>query len=96
MRTPPSWFVRELKRINRHFSVRWHPSKGAWSIDEGVRWSVYRGLREGAPVYTIGRRPLRGLYFSDLGSGVLDMIKRADPRRFRTVEDLVEGLGIDR
>lgn len=95
-RTPPAWFVRKLREINRHFSVAWNPNRGKWMIQEGVRWTTYQNTRNGAPVYRMHRRPTPALYVAELGSHVLDIVRRNDPRRYRNIDDMIDVLGIDK
>lgn len=96
MRKPPRWFVKALQRLNRHFTVRWVESKQLWAINEGVRWSQFQGFHQGSALYTVGRRPLLGIYVPELGSRVLELVKSRDPRRYRSIEAMVKGMNIDR
>jgi hypothetical protein len=92
----PSWFVRALRSINRHFGVRWSGLHKAWEITEDVPWSRYEADLKGAPVFAIRRRPQPALRFSHLGSGCLDIVRRNDPRRFKDVQAMIDGLNIDK
>lgn len=96
MPVPPRWFVKKLKELNRHFSVRWVESKRLWAINEGVRHSIYQGRHKGSAVYRIGRRPLLGIYVPELGSRVLHLIKSRDPRRYSTIEKMRVAMNIDK
>src|SRR2546423_1688825 len=95
-RTPPRWFDRLLKALNPRFTAVWIESRKQWAINEDVRWMTYQGRHDGAAVYRIGRRPVRGIYVEELGSRVIDLLKSRDPRRYRTLEGVIEGMGIDK
>jgi hypothetical protein len=94
-RIAPVWFTRKLRSINRHFVARWHDDKGLWSIDENVRWSTFSGFHDGAAVYRLRRRPARGIYVRELGHEALQLVRRQDPRRFKSMADVIKGLNID-
>lgn len=96
MPTPPSWFVRELKRINPHFGVRWSAKKACWEITEAVRTAALVATVEGAPVFRMDRRPESALRFKELGERCLAYVRRNDPRRYNSVQKMVEALGIDK
>lgn len=94
-RKAPSWFVRALKALNPHFSVEWDSQHKLWAVKEAVRHSSLVASLEGAPVYRIGRRPETALRFADVGSRLLDYVRRNDPRRYRSVEQMIKKLRID-
>ena len=95
MRTAPSWFVRALRALNPHFSVKWDARGKVWMVQESVRHSTQVATLQGAPVFRIHRRPETALRFADLGSRLLDYVRRNDPRRYRSVEQMVNKLRID-
>lgn len=95
MRTPPAWFVKCLKGINPNFSVSWRENRGKWAIMEGVRTSVHVGNINGSPVYKISRRPEPALFVSSLGSKVLDYVQRNDPRKYKSLQEMIDALDID-
>jgi hypothetical protein len=94
-RKAPAWFVRALKALNPHFSVEWDQTHKLWAVREAVRHSSLAAEVEGAPVYRIRRRPETALRFAELGSRLLDYVRRNDPRRYRSVEHMVKKLRID-
>jgi hypothetical protein len=94
-RKAPSWFVKALKGLNPHFSVEWDRAREVWAVKEAVRHSSLVADVEGAPVYRIHRRPETALRFTTLGSRLLDFVRRNDPRRYSSVEQMVKKLRID-
>jgi hypothetical protein len=96
MPTPPAWFVKSLRAINPHFGVRFCARRRTWEITEAVRTSKCVATLEGAPVFRIDRRPEGALRFKELGERCLAYVRRNDPRRYRSVEAMVESLGIDK
>lgn len=94
-RKVPAWFAKALKAVNPHFSVEWDAAQGLWAIKESVRHSTLVTSVEGAPVYRIHRRPETALRFAGIGSKLLDYVRRNDPRRYRSVEQMVAKLRID-
>lgn len=94
-RKVPSWFAKALKAVNAHFTVEWDAAQGLWAVKESVRHSTLAAVVEGAPVYRIRRRPETALRFAELGSKLLDYVRRNDPRRYRSVEQMVKQLRID-
>ncbi len=96
MPTAPSWFVRELKRLNPHFGVRFSEKHGSWEITESVRTSKQIASVEGAPVFLMHRRPETALRFKGLGERCLAYVRRNDPRRYNSVQQMVDKLGIDK
>lgn len=96
MPTPPAWFVKELKRLNPHFGVRFSEKHKLWEITEAVRTSQQIASFEGAPVYKMHRRPETALRFKDLGERCLSFVRRNDPRRYNSIQKMVDALGIDK
>jgi hypothetical protein len=92
---PPAWFVRKLRELNPHFIVRWDFSRGRWAIMEAVRDCRHVAYHKGAAVYRLHRRPEPSLFFQGLGSKVLEYVRKNDPRRFRSVQQMVDELKID-
>ncbi len=95
MRKAPSWFVKALKALNPHFTVAWDEAQGLWAVRESVRSSALISEIDGAPVYRIKRRPETALRFAGLGSRLLDHVRRNDPRRYSSVQQMVKKLRID-
>ena len=91
MPKPPPWFLRKLKAINPYFGVEWDGRKNTWAITEGVRHVTVAG----AGIFVMRRRHEPALRFKGLGSRVLEYVRRNNPRRFSSVKNMVDGLGID-
>lgn len=96
MPAAPSWFIRELKRLNPHFGARWSDKQKLWEITEAVRTSKQIASVEGAPVFLMHRRPETALRFKELGERCLAYVRRNDPRRYNSVQKMVDKLGIDK
>lgn len=96
MPTAPAWFVRELRRINPHFGVRFNIKKACWEITEAVRTAAQVASVGGAPVFRMDRRPETALRFKELGEKCLAYVRRNDPRRYSSVQQMVDKLGIDK
>lgn len=95
-RQAPTWFVRALAALNPHFSVEWDQKHSLWAIKESVRHSsLVMSTPEGAPVFRMHRRPETALRFADLGSRLLQHIRKNDPRRYRDISQMVKQLRID-
>lgn len=94
-RTPPGWFLRKLKAIDGRYTARWSDAKNRWIIQERVPWATYVGISEGRPIYRTFHKHLRIIYAAELGSHVLEWVKRACIRRFETVDQMVKELNID-
>ena len=92
MPRPPSWFLSKLKAINPYFGVEWDDRKNIWAITEGVRHVSVAG----AGIFVMRRRNEPALRFKELGSRALEYVRRNNPRRFRSVQQMVDGLGIDK
>lgn len=93
--TAPAWFVRKLKALSPHFDVKWDERRQKWAILEWVRWSTYVSDIDGAPVLRRHRRPMPALYVAGLGSRVIEWVRRNDPRRFRSMREMIDKLDID-
>lgn len=95
-RTPPAWFVRKLRALDKAFMVKWDDVKSRWVISEGVPWAV-RVCTDPVCITTTYPRPHRLFWVAgDLGSHVLDWVKRSMTRRFETVEQMTRELDIDK
>lgn len=73
----------------------WDEKQNLWAVQESVRHSQLVTSIEGAPVYRMHRRPETALRFADVGSRLLDSVRRNDPRRYNSVQQMVKKLKID-
>lgn len=96
MPIPPAWIVRKLKEINPRFGIAWDDTRKMWTITEEVRRVEQVAEVDGAPVFKMHRRAETALRFKGLGSKMLDYVRRNDPRKYRSVVQMVEKLGIDK
>jgi len=88
------WFLRKLRAIDSSFSVHWDDKISRWIISEGVPWAVRVCV---APLlYTTHRRKQRIVFAAELGSHVLEWVKRSLMRRFETVDQMVKEMEIDK
>lgn len=94
-RTPPQWFSAKLKAIDRRLDVYWHAPIERWVIAERVPRVSFVGHREGMALYRFFHRPERVFLFDELGSGILDYLRRVDMKRFGSVSEMVEALDLD-
>lgn len=95
-RTPPRWFEAKLRAINRKLRVRWEIYKNMWVIEESVPWAVDKGRFGAGRFYSGKRHWMRVVYAQDLGSRILDYVRRVDMRRFSSMERMIEELEIDK
>lgn len=94
-RKAPAWFVRKLKDIDRRLMVIWDDARHCWAICEKYPTVKFRGIGRGIRVYQMLARPERRFSFKDLGTGILDYIRRVDTRRFDSVDGMIAALDID-
>jgi hypothetical protein len=95
-RTPPSWFIRKLKAIDRRLTAEWKEGLERWVIAERVRWGVFSGIHEGQSLYYVKTRTPRVFYVEELGTHVLEWLRRADMRRFKTIDQMEEELEMNK
>lgn len=62
---------------------------------EAVRWSRQEAHLNGAAVYQLSRRPEPALYCGKLTHKVLEYVRRNDPRRYKSVQEMIEVLDLD-
>lgn len=94
-RTPPRWFTDKLKAVDRRLDVFWHDGLERWVITERVPRAVFVGARSDMALYHIRGRGDRVFIIEDLGSRILDFLRRNDMTRFGTVEEMVKALDLD-
>lgn len=100
-RTAPPWFIRKLKAIDPCLDVEWRenlgPDKlGRWMVGERLRWSVFTGFGpDGSPVYHVRSRLVRVIFAEELGSRVLDWLRRLRINRFDTVDQMDDELDME-
>ena len=93
-RQPPSWFVAKLKAIDRRLTVHWHEAKERWVVAEMVPWMNYVGVSGGASLYRALPHPQRVVFAAELGSGVLEWVRRLQMSRFDGVEHMETSLNL--
>ena len=95
-RTAPLWFRRKLQAVDRRLNVFWHDAKKRWIIAERVPRAIFLGVRETGPMYLINKQDNRVFVVEDLGTQILEWLRRARMNRFESVEKMVEELEIDK
>jgi hypothetical protein len=94
-RTPPQWFQRRLKAFDRRLDCRWSDAHGHWVIAERVPRVVFVGTAEGMTLHKMEPRYDRVFYVLELGTQIIDWLRRNDMKRFASVESMVQALEID-
>lgn len=94
-RVAPRWFVAALRRIDRRLTIYWNDRKGTWEIAERTRRIFVEGMHNGKPIQKLGDRWNRILYVKDVGSKILEFIKRIDMSRFENTQQMIDELEID-
>ena len=94
-RTPPMWFQARLKAIDRRLSVAWHDGMSRWVISERVPRVSFVGNFDGAALHAMRGRGERVLILDDLGTQVLDYLRRLDMTRYGSVAEMVKALDLD-
>ena len=95
-RTPPRWFTRKLADLDRDLEIAWSDTKNRWIISEKVRAAVRIVHETGLSIFKIRTRLERVFYAEELGTHVLDWVRRSNMRRFESVEAMVREMGIDK
>jgi len=94
-RTPPTWFAKALRAIDHRLRVRWLPAQRRWMITERVPGAVFCGLLGSVPLYRVSQQEQRVVFCEELGSRVLDWVRRVDMSRFQTQDDMIKRLNVD-
>ena len=94
-RTAPLWFRRELRAISPRLTVEWKPEKQRWLISEAVPWAVRLGRTDGADLYRIVQRGQRVVWAEELGSKILEWIRRVKISRFTSKDQLMKELDVE-
>lgn len=94
-RIAPAWFVRKLKAIDSRLSVFWNDRLKRWTIAETVSHANRVGRLGEDTLYRVIRKTPRVFYCEDLGSRVLEAVRRLDMRRFSSMDQMIQELQID-
>lgn len=67
-----------------------------WRVEEAVPWAVHKGRYGPGRIYSGIRNQMRVIYVEELGSRVLDYVRRVDARRFSSMDQMIHELEIDK